>query len=256
MRIIPTTISPRPGGRAAQNPPPGPQPADPAEPPGWNGGQFRILKSKKLQFKNEATTQNVKYIYDIGQRREKYQVEIGATLRRRGQEFDTYAVKKQFIDKGKAAQFGNASLGDHRQPVGDDRKPTPFETPRDWARESLIWVCASDPDTNRPAIYSHVGKLHRFHHSSLVAGDDVIGAGEWIVRKGKLRKISANSGHYQPTMDYFYNAVLHMAAAFQSDTVVFLYDQIDDEWVEIPVRDFIQRPSDGGPYKTHPRPLG
>ena len=72
----------------------------------------------------------------------------------------------------------------------------------------------------------------------------------------RLTKISANSGHYQPGMNYFYNAVLQMAPAFNSDTVVFLYDQIDDKWVERPVRDFINRPSDGGRYKTHPRATG
>ncbi len=32
--------------------------------------------------------------------------------------------------------------------------------------------------------------VYRFHHTSLVDGGKVIGAGEWIVRKGKLWKIS------------------------------------------------------------------
>jgi hypothetical protein len=176
-------------------------------------------------------------------------------MRRRGQEFDTYAVKKHFIDKGQGDQLCSATLGNRQKTNGDKKAGDMFVTPKDWAEKALIWVCAPDPDTNRPTFYSHVGKMHRFHHSSLVAGDDVIGAGEWIVKKGKLRKISANSGHYQPTMDYFYNAVLQMGAAFQSDTVVYLYDQIADEWVERKVRDFISAPTDGGRYKTHPRAM-
>ena len=57
----------------------------------------------------------------------------------------------------------------------------------------------------------------------------MIGAGEWIVRKGKLWKINANSGHYQPTIDFLYRAVLNLALAFQSDTTVFLYDSVADE---------------------------
>ena len=61
---------------------------------------------------------------------------------------------------------------------------------------------------------------------------------------------------YLPSMNYLYNAVLHMASAFTSDTVVFLYDQVDDRWVERPIHDFISRPSDGNRYKTHPKALG
>ncbi len=73
-----------------------------------------------------------------------------------------------------------------------------------------------DPENDKPVIYSHVGKPGRFHHSSMVDGGDVIGAGEWIVRKGKLWKISANSGHYQPTIDFLYRAVLQMSSAFKA----------------------------------------
>ena len=77
----------------------------------------------------------------------------------------------------------------------------------------------------------------------MVAGGDVIGAGEWIVRKGKLWKISANSGHYRPTIDFLYRAVLHMSGAFQADTTVFLYDNVDDKWVDYPIRQFISQPN-------------
>jgi hypothetical protein len=81
----------------------------------------------------------------------------------------------------------------------------------------------------------------------------VIGAGEWIVRKGKLWKISASSGHYQPTIDFLYRAVLNLAPAFQSDTTVFLYDSVADQWIDYLVQQFIQAPSAGSRYWTHPR---
>ena len=89
----------------------------------------------------------------------------------------------------------------------------------------------------------------------MVDGGKVIGAGEWIVRKGKLWKISANSGHYQPTMDFFYRAVLSMSTAFQGDTTVFLYDSVDDKWVDYPIRLFISAPTAGNRYWTHPRAM-
>ena len=116
----------------------------------------------------------------------------------------------------------------------------------------MIWVCAPEGELEVPAFYTHVCKAGRFHHSSLVAGDDVIGAGEWIVRDGKLCKVSANSGHYRPTMSCFYRAVLHMATAFQDDTTVFLYDTVTDQWVDYRIRDFIAQPSCNGRYKVHP----
>jgi len=57
---------------------------------------------------------------------------------------------------------------------------------------SVLHGCAPDPETDKPVFYSHVGKVHKFHHSTMVDGGTVIGAGEWIVREGKLWKVSAN----------------------------------------------------------------
>jgi hypothetical protein len=42
-----------------------------------------------------------------------------------------------------------------------------------------------------------------FHHSSFLGGAPVLGAGEWQVRTGLLRLITAKSGHYQPEMRHF-----------------------------------------------------
>ena len=44
--------------------------------------------------------------------------------------------------------------------------------------------------------YQRIGD---FHHSSFLGGKDVAGAGELVVRDGRLEGISLRSGHYQPT---------------------------------------------------------
>ena len=43
-----------------------------------------------------------------------------------------------------------------------------------------------------------------------------------------------------------------MSAAFQRDTVVFMFDVRDRRWAERPVLDFVRSPSGGGRYTTHP----
>ncbi|MEO9932149.1 calmodulin-binding protein [Rhodopirellula bahusiensis] len=48
---------------------------------------------------------------------------------------------------------------------------------------------------------SHV--VGQFHHSSFLQGRPVKGAGEWKVEKGKLKLITAKSGHYQPQKCHF-----------------------------------------------------
>jgi len=207
-------------------------------------GGLRVLLSKHARYQDERE-RGVKYIDNAAVRRAKYQIEIGARLRRRGSMFDTREVRKHFERKyrsrGEPNILGAANLGEGHA------------TPQEWIEKALIWVCAVDPLTDRPAFYSHVGKVHRFHHSSLVGGGEVIGAGEWIVEKGKLMKISANSGHYQPTIDFLYRSVLHLAPAFHKDTMVFLYDRFAKKWVEREISDFIRSPSGGGRYWAHPR---
>jgi hypothetical protein len=222
-----------------------PNPNDPNS-VGTNG-QNRILVKKSPLYKNEEMTKDVKYIRDLSALRDKYQVELGARVHRRGQLFDTKSIKKHFRDK-KNYEIGNASLGKNRNNVQ-------FYPTRDWIEGGLIWVCVPHPVTDRPVFYSHVGKVDRFHHTSMTAGGDVIGAGEWIIANGKLLKISANSGHYRPTIDFLYRAVLHMAAAFQGKTTVLLYDSQDDKWVDYPILEFVRKPSNGGRYHTHPQAL-
>jgi hypothetical protein len=41
-------------------------------------------------------------------------------------------------------------------------------------------------------------EYRRFHHSSFFGGEEVAGAGELIVRDGKIELITDHSGHYLP----------------------------------------------------------
>jgi hypothetical protein len=51
--------------------------------------------------------------------------------------------------------------------------------------------------------YAGNQKVGLFHHSSLVGGAAVAGAGELKIEKGKLTFISNESGHYQPDPEHF-----------------------------------------------------
>ena len=42
------------------------------------------------------------------------------------------------------------------------------------------------------------GAARRFHHSSMVAGAPVAAAGQMVVHKGRLLKVSNESGHFAP----------------------------------------------------------
>ncbi|WP_128330261.1 hypothetical protein [Apibacter sp. HY039] len=46
--------------------------------------------------------------------------------------------------------------------------------------------------------YNEVGK---FHHSSLVAGEEVAAAGEIIIENGIIKMITNKSGHYLPNIE-------------------------------------------------------
>ena len=215
----------------------------------------------------DEQTRGVNYIADKQKLRSKYEVKIGYVLTRRLETFDTRQIKATFAhrrgtdtaflspeDKVKPfspkqrSKLGAAFLGR----TAEESNTTWKLLGREWGIQSLIWVCSLPKGRTLPAFYSHVGKLHRFHHSSFLEGGDVIGAGEWIVEKGQLRKISANSGHYQPTVDMLHRSVLYMAAAWRTDTVVLLWNTIEDGWEEVPVVVFKDNPTGGGKWKAHP----
>lgn len=227
-------------------------PGSPPAPPASSGAAPTASSKGGLLGLDERTAKRdrrlgVKYYSDAAERRAKYQVEIGWRLKRRGTHFDSRELKERFAQKYQDRtdrELGMALLG-------RDRSGQPFPLPQDWVESGCIWVCV--PDGRGGAdFYSHVGKLRRFHHSSLIGGGGVICAGEWIVRNGSLLKISANSGHYRPPLSALHQAVLHLTMAHQVKTTVFLYDKQDDVWVDYPVSRFVANPSGNGRYTTHP----
>jgi hypothetical protein len=188
---------------------------------------------------------DVKYAGEA-ERREKYGVTMGATLTRRGRVFDTAEIKKHFSDKRKM---------DFREPragLGGQVLEGAGDLSQYWGENSLIWVCAVDSESRKPSFYSHVGKIGRFHHSSLVAGEDVVGAGEWIVVNGKLTKISANSGHYQPTLTFLQQSIGYMTEALHQDTQVLLYNTASG-WGYVNAKDInrLDQLGGAGEWKAH-----
>jgi hypothetical protein len=63
----------------------------------------------------------------------------------------------------------------------------------------------------------HVGShsVGHYHHSSLLAGKNVAGAGEIVVREGKILCLSNKSGHYQPSR----SDLLNVLAVLQAEHV-------------------------------------
>jgi len=218
------------------------------------------LKELRSEYSHEEG-KGVKYIRDIHVLRRKYEVTLGATMRRRLDAFDTARIKALYFQK-LGAPHGADLLTDaekaapvkvkDRANVGTAILSYDMDRTQYWWKRSLIRVYALESGQTKPAFYSHIGKIARFHHSSFKAGQGVIGAGEWVVEKGKLRKISANSGHYRPTLDYLHRAVLYMAEAWRPDAVVLLWNYKDAKWEEVPVLMFKNNPSGNGKYKTHP----
>jgi hypothetical protein len=92
----------------------------------------------------------------------------------------------------------------HRLTIHDglmyDAKGLPFDTSNG--------VSAFGPSSNGRAIFvmdehgniyaSTYQNFAEFHHSSLLAGSDVAGAGEILVRDGKIELLTDRSGHYAP----------------------------------------------------------
>lgn len=240
-RATPTQAPPR-----APVPAPASEPPRPPAPGGGGTGLLQVLPNARQGDQKGVGGEPVKYVSDEELRRSKYLVTMQWRLRRRGKLLDTHEIKNHFLykDKKVPSDLGMALLG-------KDRSNRRFALPQDWMYDSCIWVCV--PVGNDGAdFYCHVGKKERFHHSSFMAGGGVICAGEWIVRQGKLLKISANSGHYRPPISALHRAVLFMTAALQVTTTVFLYDTVDDRWVDHPVSAFLANPSNGGRYRTHP----
>lgn len=212
------------------------------------------LKKAPLVSSKMTDGEEVERITDARIRRQAYEVSMSAKLRRgvvttgeKGivtyrppEEFDTATIKSKYPDSG-----GNWLDTD----TANQRFAELFI---EWAKKSLIWVCTNEKGRIGPTFYSHVGIPHKFHHSSFTSGGALIAAGEWIVEAGSLKRISANSGHYQPTINEFHRAVLYMSPAWNTDTEVLVFNKTTDNWEYVPVNVFKGDPSGGGKYFAHP----
>src|SRR6185436_16039627 len=59
---------------------------------------------------------------------------------------------------------------------------------------------------------SNESEAGKFHHSSFLAGREVKAAGDWRIEQGKLKAISAISGHYHPTLEMLRSALVDLQA--------------------------------------------
>ena len=79
-----------------------------------------------------------------------------------------------------------------------------------------IWVCSPNK-----AFYTAGHIVSQFHHSSFLAGERVLGAGEWVVSQGLLMLVSNKTGHYQAGMPHLLQCLVALAPkADLSRTVV------------------------------------
>jgi hypothetical protein len=211
------------------------------------------------------------------QRRQKYRINIGNKLTRAKTRelFDTEKVKPFYLAKydkphsavltpeeekrarekyekrtGADAQKGyKSAYRDFSKPSFNDDKRKFEDLTQKWYSKSLIWVCIDEPDEG-PTFYSHIGRANYFHHTSFNAAERVLGAGEWIVKDGVLLEISANSGHYQPTVNYLYDCLLRLAEACHEETAVLAWDTDFKDWDSVSHLDFKENLSH---YTAHPR---
>lgn len=185
----------------------------------------------------------------LSERVTRYKVGISGQMTRgaAGEILDTPALKLKAIQ-----EFGS-NIGAANIVPDSGSSPALDAMVKEWSEKSLIWVCIPIDlkDARQSVFYSNVCRPGAFHHSSLGAGREVLGAGEWIVESGKLKKISANSGHYQPSLTSLHQSVLVLTSALQPDTTVLLWNKKSDQWEDVPVNNFIKDPGGAGKYKSH-----
>lgn len=209
-----------------------------------------VGRVENLAMKDHEYEENrgVKYVRDLATLTAKYEVTLGPLLTRRNRVLDTAAVYGHYRQK---RQDGSTHTADKPQLVGAVLGNMDGAERRAWSK-SLIWVCVRGGGGGA-RFYSHVCKLDRFHHSSFTAGGDLVGAGQWIVKEGKLEKISAQSGHYLPKLTHLQQSVRLMSRAFHADTQVMLYDVVASAWTYVSAFRFCNEGSAGGRYKAHPQ---
>jgi hypothetical protein len=87
------------------------------------------------------------------------------------------------------------------------RQGTPLEPPaassaiKDTIREKPCkWIYVLDTQRR---LFVHAKYRGKFHHSSFVEGGAVLAAGGIVVQRGRILKLTADSGHYRPSFESF-----------------------------------------------------
>jgi hypothetical protein len=174
---------------------------------------------------SEASGGTVKYTDGA-----KYQLNVDKTLSWqhnldwRGQLVDSKVVHEYYKDK-----WSDPNRIKEKRSVGVALDSGSPEQKRHWGYGGLIWVLSRSGE-----FYSHIPKIHRFHHSSLTGEGEVRAAGMWIVDEGELQEVSALSGHYKPNMGQFMVGVVALKKAIsQAKTKLFVWCIALDDWVSL-----------------------
>ena len=90
---------------------------------------------------------------------------------------------------------------------------------------------------------SNESKAGKFHHSSFLAGRQVKAAGDWEVDKGRLKTISAVSGHYHPPLVALRQALLDLKSTLRQ---ILGWGAVVEVWknkarTELPVEEVLDK---------------
>jgi len=80
----------------------------------------------------------------------------------------------------------------------------PADTTLFYGKRALLYVISPDKK-----IYCGRGARFILHHSSFLAGEEVIAAGKLMTSNGKVIFMSNNSGHYRPSAEHLLQAAQH-----------------------------------------------
>lgn len=186
----------------------------------WYPGLFKPENQRWHETFVDWFAKGVKYV--VGKEaRERYQVSIGkdGTLSRRG-----FGENSAITDK-----FDSEELRKYHKEKGGQDRPI----------GECIWVLGEDGE-----FYAHLGKLGRFHHSSLGGAKHVAAAGEWTVKNGKLESIDGTTGHYRVPPEALISAleVLDKEGALSDKTKVVLYQKTGGKKEEVNAKNFLANP--------------
>jgi len=103
---------------------------------------------------------------------------------------------------------------------------------------------------------SNESECGKFHHSSFLAGRDVKAAGDWVIEEGRLKAISAMSGHYHPSLDSLRRALLDLQGVSRQLLnwgVVEVFKGATE--VKIPIRTFLDESAKDPKYLSQYTPF-